>query len=503
MAISLRAARSTIVGDVNLSGDVLVYAGTINTYTLTDYNSFSEYSVAASYGTATISGDTISLDVPNPSTEAEIDLTVIKDGKPAIFNIAVGNPVVNTPRIISPVNNATGTSLQPTIQASAYSTTPLGQGTHLHSQWQVATTPDFLNIAYDSGTDTANKTSITLPIPLQVSTQYYVRVRYTSSLIGTSAWSVANAFTTTAQYVNQPVVSVTDGPSDVGETPTISTSAFSVYAGTDAHSSTDWQILKASDNSVVWQSIGNTTSKVSILVPPDILQVSTDYIARVRHNGATLGSSAWGEYAFTTKDAFFEFTPAFVGQPYGGGYYAGNINISGTAYALIVAPKAQGGEAKLAWKTSTTSTANTSSVNDGAANTAAMIAAGASSHPAANFCNNLTINGYNDWYFPSKDELEICYRAFKPTTDSNSTGSGVNSSAIPPTTNYTSSNPAQTTIAIFKSGGVEAFTTSDYICSTQITSSNAPDQNFSNGDQDNNEGKTEAWYVRAMRKIPI
>ena len=503
MAISLRSARSLVVGDVSLEGDVVAFQGSTNTYTITDFNSFSEYTVTSDYGTVSISEDVITLTVPTPATQNQIKLTVIKDSKSSVFTVAIGASVVNTPSITSPANGAVSVNLQPTLEASAFSTTPPAQGVHQSSQWQVATSSDFLNIAYDSGVDVTNKTSLTLPSPLSLNTQHWVRVRYTSSTIGTSDWSGVVSFTTTNQYVVEPTVSVTDGPSNVGETPTITTSAFSVFGGSDTHASTDWQIVKVSDSSVVWQSLGSTSNKTSVVVPAGVLLESQQYIARARHNGTTVGSSAWGEYSFTTKAEFFTFDPSSVGLPYGGGYYAGKIVTGGVTYALIVAPKAQGGEnTSLAWKTYPSTTTGTTSINDGLANTNAMIAAGASAHPAANFCNNLSINGHNDWYLPAKDELEILYRYLKPTTNSNNTGSGANTSSVPTTSNYTSKSPAQTSVTIFRTGNSEAFDQNYYWASTEYSSTNGWRQTFTIGSQNFN-GKTATSYVRGVRRIAI
>jgi hypothetical protein len=39
--------------------------------------------------------------------------------------------------------------------------------------------------------------------------------------------------------------------------------------------------------------------------------------------------------------------------------------------------------------------------------------------PAANFCEALTINGFSDWYLPSRFELDIAYFNLKPTTEAN------------------------------------------------------------------------------------
>lgn len=196
--------------------------------------------------------------------------------------------------------------------------------------------------------------------------------------------------------------------------------------------------------------------------------------------------------------------PTEPGTPFGGGYYYGRINIDGKIYALVVAPKAIG-EAPVALdlKTSNTATAGTGSRNDGWANTQAMVDAGISNHPAAQYCVNLTIGGYNDWYLWSQDEEEIAYRNLKPTTQANNTNSGANPSSVPPTSNYTSGNPAQTSIALFREGGAEAFRLDNsYRSSTEYDSSYAWRQGFGNGLQGSSL-KNIAIYVRAIRRVLV
>lgn len=195
--------------------------------------------------------------------------------------------------------------------------------------------------------------------------------------------------------------------------------------------------------------------------------------------------------------------PVPVGSPFEGGYYAGRIMIDEQAYALVVAPKTQGGESDiLRWKTTQTTTVGTDSRNDGWSNTQAMIQAGSALHPVAAFFSGLSINGYDDWYLPSRDELEILYRAFKPTTQNNSTNYGANPSAIPPTGNYTTSNPSQTDIEAFKSGGGEDFSTVYYWSSTQDSSARSLIQTFSIGGQITNS-KTTTLRVRGVRRVAI
>jgi hypothetical protein len=124
-------------------------------------------------------------------------------------------------------------------------------------------------------------------------------------------------------------------------------------------------------------------------------------------------------------------------------------------YNLVIAPKSSGENSSKQWKTSNTSTAGTSSVIDGPTNSSNMNNA---SHPAAQFCEGLTIGTFSDWYMPAQNELEVCYFNLKPTTTSNDTGSGTNTNAVPSRgSNYTAGTPAQTAATDFQTGNTEAF----------------------------------------------
>jgi hypothetical protein len=197
-----------------------------------------------------------------------------------------------------------------------------------------------------------------------------------------------------------------------------------------------------------------------------------------------------------------------IGAAYQGGFFAGQISTAGNSiadYNLVVAPLSSGQTADQ-WKTSDTSTSGTSSDIDGPANTAAQIAAGAASHPCADFCNNASIGGFSDWYMPAKNELEVCYFNLKPGTTSNNTSSGINPNAVPArASNYTSGNPAQTSAAAFQTGGAEPFVAGGYWCSTEFSSTLAYTQYFADGSQVDNSitAKTNVNRVRAVRRVAV
>jgi hypothetical protein len=195
---------------------------------------------------------------------------------------------------------------------------------------------------------------------------------------------------------------------------------------------------------------------------------------------------------------------AYIGAAYGGGFFAGQINVSGTKYNLVVAPKATGESLSSTWGVYGTTTGVTS-VIDGPTNSASLAALGAS-YQAATFCEGLTIGGYSDWYLPAKNELEVLYYFLKPSTNANYTSSGSNANAVSPepvSTNYTSGSPAQTSAGIgFRDGETDALGIYYYWSSTEDDAGYAWYQYFTIGDQ---KGfyKSNSYYVRAVRRIPV
>jgi hypothetical protein len=198
--------------------------------------------------------------------------------------------------------------------------------------------------------------------------------------------------------------------------------------------------------------------------------------------------------------------PTVIGQAFGGGFYAGQIGVSGVAtHYLVVGPVASAQSTTLQWKNAQTATTGANSVIDGPQNTADMVADGNSTvYPCAHFCNDLSTGGQTDWYMPARNELEVCYFNLKPTTTANNTSSGINPNAVPDqVSNYTSGTPAQTSAAVFiTSTGAEAFSAETYWSSTANSNTSSYAQSFSTGSQVANY-KTTSRRVRAIRRVAV
>ena len=155
-------------------------------------------------------------------------------------------------------------------------------------------------------------------------------------------------------------------------------------------------------------------------------------------------------------------TPFVLGQlvPEQGGYYAGVVRGENGApdHHLFVAPEDASAD-EVRWGKYGKSIEGARLVNDGAANTEALIAAGEC--PAAEACHAYRGNGFDDWYLPSQAELNVCYANAR-----------------------------------------EHFADRWYWSSTQSSANYAWVQYFLNGDQDL-VPKVDDYRVRAVRRLVI
>lgn len=209
-----------------------------------------------------------------------------------------------------------------------------------------------------------------------------------------------------------------------------------------------------------------------------------------------------------------QYVPVNIGDELGGGYFAGYISHTADGnptHALIVAPRATGATGSsytlttnLQWKTAGTTTAGTTSDFDGAANTAAMVTAGIADHPAAEFCVNLSIGGFTDWYLPSRYEMDIAYFNIKPSTAVNDTNWGTNIYSVPRRPRNNSRNsPIQTNLTAFNTTS-QAFVANNHWSSTEGVASSAWILSFDSGYQFNvGTSKTSLLRVRAFRKLAL
>jgi len=406
-------------------------------------------------------------------------------------------PLLTQPVNESPVDGATGALLTPTLEASTYRSlygVPMAS-----AQWQISEASDFSTTIVDE-TVSGTSTTYTPSSNLSTLTNYYWRVRYTDENGDASDFSEATEFTTADIFTDQPTVtSPADNATDIGETPTLTSSAFNTVNGSDSHESSQWVITRVSDSVEVFDSGEDTSNLESIDVPAGVLDEGQEsYTVKVRHKGATYGFSAYSpEISFTTASVFFDpEDPANIGSAYAGGYLVGIIDTvagtidsqddyqTGERYALVVAPKSLETGPGPEWDAQDRAGESGSFTRwDGLSSTENILAKNDTDYVAFEHIRSIRTSdpvpsdGGSDWYLPAMDELELIYRNLKPVTADNSTfdstrafpgqqNSGFNPSSDPTASAYTAGDPSQTSVTDFQDGGAEAVDLEYYWSST-------------------------------------
>ena len=109
-----------------------------------------------------------------------------------------------------------------------------------------------------------------------------------------------------------------------------------------------------------------------------------------------------------------EYEPGDVG-PAGGLIFYKNPNSSDNWRYLEAAPVDQSAGAKWGCFRRAISGARGTAVGTGKQNTQEMLAACSERGTAADLCANYNLNGIQDWFLPSRDELALMYRHLKAT----------------------------------------------------------------------------------------
>lgn len=150
-----------------------------------------------------------------------------------------------------------------------------------------------------------------------------------------------------------------------------------------------------------------------------------------------------------------------VGESYGGGiiFY---VDAKGQ-HGLIAAETDQ--STGVAWGCSGTPITHAYGTkrSSGLANTQSIIDSCSTSGIPARLCDELVLNGYSDWFLPTKDELDLMYDNLKAV-------------------------------------GLGGFSNASYWSSSSVSGTDAWSQNFNGGAQ-NSSAKTSSFRVRAIRRF--
>ena len=148
-----------------------------------------------------------------------------------------------------------------------------------------------------------------------------------------------------------------------------------------------------------------------------------------------------------------------IGEEYDGGIV---FYVDGTGHGLMAALVDQ--DTKAIWGDGGVDIQTDINFGTGQTNTSAMVAMYGEKGYAGDICDLLDLDGHDDWYLPSLEELQLMYKNLKTSHIGN-------------------------------------FSDVNYWSSSQLDSENAWSVNFKDGSSDSGIGKTEGLYIRAIRSF--
>lgn len=170
-------------------------------------------------------------------------------------------------------------------------------------------------------------------------------------------------------------------------------------------------------NSLIYQfsgnglSIGTTPITIKLLVwsadtAPGLssytININNDYFSKNLSRTATFANNT-----YYNLPAFIPPTPQ-IGDFYQGGIVCSTYIENGQTHGYVCAP--QDLTVKLPWSLTETNISTLATVGSGTNNTVQIINNQGPGYYAAYVCDTLSINGYTDWFLPSRDELNMIYQ---------------------------------------------------------------------------------------------
>ena len=145
----------------------------------------------------------------------------------------------------------------------------------------------------------------------------------------------------------------------------------------------------------------NIAKNTSTVVYIDAISNASSYEERYDRFTFTLGALEKGQYRY---EVLQDANGYAAGDALGGGLFV----FQDSGYAYISAAADQSTNAP--WGCQGVNISGTlNAVGTGSANTALIVAGCATSGISARICDELTLNGYSDWFLPSLDELAQMY----------------------------------------------------------------------------------------------
>ena len=296
-------ATSSAAARVNLDTPPTAHKSTATTYGVGDVDEYGHIKlsdaidsasdasggVAATPSAVKTAYDRASLGVTNAATAQATATQALGKAEEAVANMtkALSAPIVSMAEQIATGLQATVTLAAPTIMLPS------------------ATVAAF-QVCVDGGsaqtvTAANNAGTFTFTPAGAAGSTVTLTVTATDNLGNTSPLATKSASVVDAYVIAPSIISPTAGAEVTYSSIAAVTSAFSAFGVADTHASTDWRITADEAGDTVISTELASSDLISHTFPAIALEQAATRYLWARHNGTTLGASAWGKVAVTVK----------------------------------------------------------------------------------------------------------------------------------------------------------------------------------------------------------
>lgn len=250
----------------SLYGNREVEVGQTLILKITNYDSFTIYSVFATNGVAIQRGEEIHYTAGAVSGPGSITI----NGR--TFSITIKSPRPSTPSVVVPSEDSQLTNTTATFEASAFNITG-NYDIHASTDWEVSIDPQFNTLIAAIYETTVHKLTWTVN-NMQELKKHYVRVRYRGQQRGVSDWSPVREFTTGNDGLINTEMGIILAPDGISEDwfgSNIVLNSDSTIALISAHGRDDGGVSARGAVYVFTRSGGTWTYQQKILAPDPAL----------------------------------------------------------------------------------------------------------------------------------------------------------------------------------------------------------------------------------------
>lgn len=285
-------------GMVTFDGPSEIYQGQTCEWTITNFDTFSQYSVESEFESIGYADKVMTIVAGTSETIGPKEIVVTKSDLTRTIVLTLQERKVRKPKVLFAAQNAKDVTVQPELTASVYSTIPESVDTLKSLQWQFAMDPGFNNLL-DDVVVTENGVLYSGQLPLE--TVVYVRCRQRGTVIQYSEWSDVVKFTTAG--IEAPDVTITGKMYDPLPDDDMYriTHEFAIetgpYSGAGTHAVSQFIVLDVDDN-IVYDSgtisIASGLYKNTPLATKVVFESDTDYKVSARYMN---DAGIWGPYS--------------------------------------------------------------------------------------------------------------------------------------------------------------------------------------------------------------